>query len=169
MPVRPRQGDGAEPVEAGLPEQVADGWRLEGVMTQQRVDAVLHHRLDADQKHPLAEDPLDGPGLLRGCIGFRDEVGAEEVGEGFGIDLVGLDSRVRDRAHFRRVGEHNFIHELIEPVVHRPPRETGFEDGLQGFVVAFKRVPEPGRELDTCFRCRTLPASSITVMCDVAL
>ncbi len=40
------------------------------------MDPVLHHRLDADGKHPRTEDPFDSSDILRGYVGSGDEVGA---------------------------------------------------------------------------------------------
>lgn len=71
--------------------------------------------------------------------GSRDEVRPQQLGEGLGIDLVGLDPRLCDGSHFQRMSQDSLEPSFLDAFVDELPDAGGLEDELG--------VLEPAEEL----------------------
>jgi hypothetical protein len=98
-----RQGQGLERCSARAPEQIGC-WHRDPRVCADRVDLALEPRADPDEGCPHPDQPAELADL-----GWRDprlgqEVSAQEVGEGRGVDRVVLDPTGTDRLGRERMG-----------------------------------------------------------------
>lgn len=133
-----------EPAEVGGGEEIA-GRGLDEALVEDGVDAVLEAGAVADEVGALGGEVAEG---LGGGIGDPDggeELGAEELDEDLGIDLVGFDAGFGDGAGFEGVGGDNLADEGLEQGGDGPGVGGGFEgeEGVWGEVVLSK-VEEGG-------------------------
>jgi len=95
------------------------------------VDLVFHLGLEPDEGGAGAEDLPRIPHRARGDVGRREQIGAQQVGQGGRIDLIGLDPRTGDGLGLQRMGQHQIrvpvLDQLIEvgPVPRGLDRDTG--------------------------------------------
>ena len=73
---------------------------------------------------------------------LRDEVGGEELSEGAGVDLVGLDLGVRDRLGPQRVGDDDATGALGQQIGDRPGVGGGLEHDLVVRAECAGEVPQ---------------------------
>ncbi len=83
------------------------------VPINQGVDAVLHHRGQPYQEHPLPQPAPVLPRHRTWHVGGRDQIGSQQMGQHPRVNAVGLHLGFRDHSHFGRVSQRHLLHQLL--------------------------------------------------------
>ena len=67
---------------------------------------------------------------------------ARQMGKHCRVDLVRLDFCVGDRLHFQGMGKHDFIADVVEPVVDYHPVAGGFHNRMAILSLSLKKRTE---------------------------
>ena len=81
----------------------------DAVLGEDRVHTVLERRAHRGQGDPMAQQLPEVAQLPGSDVGLGEQIGAQQVRQGLGIDRVGLHPRRGDRPRAQRMGKMDVI------------------------------------------------------------
>jgi hypothetical protein len=118
------------------------------------VDLVAQPGALLDERPVLGDLAAEGPGREIGNPDRRDEVSGQQLGQGLGVDLVGLDLGTGDRFGPQRIGDRHRPGVGAEQVGDRPGVRGGLEHDLIIWAEGPGKVPQRlgfGRQAQPAF------------------
>ena len=115
------------------------------VLIEQRVNLVLHLRVQHRQPGPVAQVVLHRSRGRRRRVGDRQELGPQQLGQHPRIDRIGLDARLGDQPRLERMRQHHFGDAILQDVEEVPPVVTRFQRDLGGLIEAAEILPQCDR------------------------